>query len=523
VGSDGGRLEEDERVLEVGRAKTRWIFELWRGLTGLMRKGKEEERKVDVEIVRRNRMPWYVAVIGMVVLSSVQRILRDEEEERRREMGRPGKTQKLVRAASDLAQSGPRDIVIVTTASLPWMTGTSINPLIRALQLLDVGHAVTLVLPFLPPEEQDQAFHGSAYFDSQQDQETFVRGWIREQAPGKEEKMGLLFYLGKYSVDFGSILPVGDVTEIFQAAPHSDFCILEEPEHLTWFHFGRRWTDIFDYVVGIMHTNYLAYAWRFGFFGPVKTVFLYGVNLLVCEIHCNRVIKLSDAVQYLPKATTCNVHGVRERFLTIGMDAGTVPQDFTQGAYFLGKMAWEKGYRHLFILATAYHRRTQNILSIVLYGNGHDLPAIRHACEVNPSLAGVKFYGDALDHGSPDLRKYRVFLNPATSDVICTATAEALAMGKIVVVRKHPSNAFFSIFRNCITFSSEDDFAQAVDSAMSMTPLPLSKEERSALSWTAATDRLVDASRMDPNSPLRNKFGLALHRFHRAFTQFLRP
>ncbi|KAF3334603.1 hypothetical protein FCM35_KLT21207 [Carex littledalei] len=390
-----------------------------------------------------------------------------------------------------------RHFAIFTTASLPWMTGTAINPLFRAAYLAKDGDRdVTLIIPWLSFKDQDLVYPNKIKFNVPSEQEDYVRKWLQERT-AMVPSFTITFYPGKFSKEKRSILPVGDLTEIIEDEV-ADIAVLEEPEHLTWYHHGRRWKTKFRKVIGIVHTNYLAYVKREKN-GFMQAFVLKHINSWVVDIYCHKVIRLSAATQELERSVICNVHGVNPRFLEIGKqklkerEIGGEKAAFLKGAYYIGKMVWGKGYTELLQLL-GEHQTELTGLKMELYGNGED------SDEVKEAAAKLKLDVTVLpgrDHADPIFHDYKVFINPSTTDVVCTTTAEALAMGKIVICANHPSNEFFKQFPNCYTYNTGLEFVKLTLKALSSEPVPLTEQMRHQLSWEAATQRFMHASGLD--------------------------
>ncbi|KAK8494074.1 hypothetical protein V6N13_126149 [Hibiscus sabdariffa] len=390
---------------------------------------------------------------------------------------------------------GKRHVAIVTTASLPWMTGTAVNPLFRAAYLAkSAKQKVTLLVPWLCRSDQELVYPNRLTFSSPEEQENYIRNWLEERT-GFKADFKISFYPGKFSKERRSIIPAGDTSQ-FIPSKDADICILEEPEHLNWYHHGKRWTDKFNHVVGIVHTNYLEYIKREKN-GALQAFLVKHINNWVTRAYCHKVLRLSAATQDLPKSVVCNVHGVNPKFLKIGEKVAEErelgQQAFSKGAYFLGKMVWAKGYRELIDLL-AKHKNDLDDFKLDVYGNGEDAHEVQSTAKrLNLNLNFLK----GRDHADDSLHGYKVFINPSVSDVLCTATAEALAMGKFVVCADHPSNEFFRSFPNCLTYKTSEDFVAKVKEALAKEPQPLTPEQIYNLSWEAATQRFVEYSELD--------------------------
>lgn len=386
-------------------------------------------------------------------------------------------------------------IAIFTTASLPWMTGTAVNPLFRVAYLTKGREfKVTLVIPWLSLKDQELVYPNKITFKSPSEQEAYVRQWLGERT-GFVCDFSIKFYPGKFSRDKRSILVVGDITEIIPDE-EADIAVLEEPEHLTWYHHGKRWKTKFHLVLGIVHTNYLEYVRREKN-GRLQAFLLKYINNWVVDIYCHKVIRLSAATQDLPRSIICNVHGVNPKFLEIGKRKNEHQQNgdraFTKGAYYIGKMVWSKGYKELLKLLHDNQKELTG-LEVDLYGNGEDSDQVQEAAK--KLELDVRVY-PGHDHADPLFHDYKVFLNPSTTDVLCTTTAEALAMGKIVVCANHPSNDFFKQFTNCRTYQDSSGFVKETLKALSEEPAQLTDAQMHELSWDAATERFLQAAGLD--------------------------
>jgi hypothetical protein len=141
---------------------------------------------------------------------------------------------------TDISDKSKR-IWIVTTASLPWMTGTAVNPLLRAAYMTtgrkEAGGSVTLMVPWLERrQDQEQVYGANKLFESPEEQEKYIRTWLRETAklPNASEDLNIEWYTAWQNKAENSVYSMGDITALIPET-EVDICILEEPEHLNWY------------------------------------------------------------------------------------------------------------------------------------------------------------------------------------------------------------------------------------------------------------------------------------------------
>lgn len=395
-----------------------------------------------------------------------------------------------------------RRVAIVTTAAPPWLTGTAVNPSLRAAYLSKAGFNVCIAFPWIPRKDQ-LLLYGRA-FDTAEQQEEYIRNWMLDNAHF-HFRGDVVFYEAAYDDLIGCIIQKRGVA-IVDAIPQTyrDVAILEEPEHLNWVNYEALWTDSFRYVVGVIHTNYSYYAEERE--GRLKSRMTVLCNKFMCQTYTDTNLHLSSATLMSSKipGAVCVIHGVREKLFD---ERNT---HHTQGIYFVAKALWAKGYKNLVQLYT----RQREPPAISTFGSGPDFADITD-CILRNSLPICHLKG--REHNGANFGEYRTFFNPSDSDALCTTTAEALAMGKYVILPVHPCNEFFYAFGNCLLYRTDDELEECFRKSMHTPPTPLTTWERQQLSWEGATRRLCKrivggVRSFNSHTIMRQRMSHAFHR-----------
>ncbi|MBK5970253.1 hypothetical protein CCR91_16195 [Thiorhodovibrio winogradskyi] len=352
------------------------------------------------------------------------------------------------------ATAWPYDVCVVTSAALPWRTGPAYLSLWHACGLAELGLQVAYVVPWLGRGSQ-RRLYGDVRFQDQAAMAT----WLSAEAQrlGCPPLPHLFTYPGYYSQSLRSII----ARNLFISVPKSRSLVLEEAEHLCWDPLStpRSRLDA-QRVIGVLLTDYGYFIRRSGW--PLaswlsKAVGRYHRRQI--RRHTDLVVPLSPAVALEPDShpqIEARISGVLSHYAAVP----PVRPD-NKGIYFLGRLVWNKGLDMLIELSCRLN------LSIDVYGEGPDGDALlRTARERNASLRLLGHHPSPWDA----LPNYRVFINPSWSEVLCTATADALVAGRHVVLPDCPGNRPFAAYPNVHRYRDIAGAAAAVQFALTEPP-----------------------------------------------------
>lgn len=381
------------------------------------------------------------------------------------------------------AEQGPGvDVVVVTSAAPPWLTGPAYLALNQAAGLRNLGYRVAFVVPWVPPDAQAWLWGGPCFSTPRTHADAIAaEARTLTGAPLADVR----HYRGRLSRRLRSIVPMQDV---FAALPPARAIVMVEPEHLCWFPATRpRRVVTAATVVGVVMTNYGFYIRRAG--GPGAGLLAWlaarGHRRLI-RAHVDCVVPVSPAVADLTDGHPGRIEARVTGVLSAYADVPPVTPD-TRGVYFLGRLVWDKGLAEVIAIA---HRAG---IPVDILGDGPDAPAIRAHAEALG--APVRFLGPSLSPWT-QLAPYRVFLNPSRSEVLCTATAEALVAGRHVVMADCPANAPFAAYPNAHAFSDLDGAVAALSRALETMPAA-PDAARDGFDWHQACLRLAGLCGLD--------------------------
>jgi len=369
-------------------------------------------------------------------------------------------------------------VSLITTATVPWFTGPAISSIERIHAIQQEGHETTLYTPWVKPEIQRYIFPKELEFKTKDEHLSYLQSYLHENGRSVNVKM----YDANW--EHNCMLPATSLNEFIDPC---DVLILEEAEHLLWNQLFRQKLNKAKYILGIIQTNYKARSKNSTDASHLKIRIFMAISpyyhAWICQRHCDRVISVSRSIQYASPIHVAAVNGIRDSFLQ--------PQThhhFDKDFYYLGSVAWEKNFKQLI----EFCRFCQ--VAIDIYGSGTNYG---RGSTMDEIIAYSRQHGNHLNFkGSTPkphetVKPYKTYISCSVSEGYCAANAEAIAMGKFVIIARHPSNEFFYQYDNVLLFDSDREFRQQIQYTLNNDPVPVPPSQLEELSWKQRTRLLL--------------------------------
>jgi digalactosyldiacylglycerol synthase len=352
-------------------------------------------------------------------------------------------------------------IDIVTTSCLPWLTGTSINPLYRAVYLAFSGIDTTIYFPFIPLKDQRNLYPENQVFQTEDSQREYIKTYLKKSFSEEsiklfEDKIHFNFYMARFNYFSESIYPLENPLNL---GNNENYLILEEPEHLL-FMFPLSFINNRkkDTIIGILHTNYYFYL-RTKIGKHLRMIVMAYAKWITGKV-CGQIFSVSKSIQFNKVKETIVFNGVNPGYFIKKNDVKN-----KKGIYFVGKLIWQKGYK---TLCDFFSKRQD--LKIDVYGDSlikKDSEEIRaYARKVGARLV----FKGSLKYPWEKLNTYKIFVNTSVSEGACTTTAEAIVMGNWVILPNHPSNEQYMNFNNALCYNDSVHFYECLSHALNNDP-----------------------------------------------------
>ena len=369
------------------------------------------------------------------------------------------------------------DISLISTATIPWFTGPSISSIERLNAIRNEGHKVTLYTPWVEPKNQRIIFSKKLNFNNKEEHLSYIQDYLK-----KNNKLidNIKLYDSYY--EDNSLYPLNSIDNMIEPC---DVLVLEEAEHILWYQTFSSKPKKAKYIVGIIQSNYkerVKYLISpFNLKIQLYRLLLPYYNAYICGKNCDRIISVSRSIEYKGNIIIARVNGVRDIFLQ------QQNHQFIKDFYYLGAVTWEKNLKELIeycgickipidIYGSAINDNRSTMEKIIKYSSEHG--------------DYLSFQGSTIEPHKT-LASYKTYISCSVTEGYCAVHTEAIAMGKFVIIARHPSNEFFYGYDNVLLFDNPQEFAQCIEYTLNNEPTPLSKEELEKLSWKKATKILL--------------------------------